>query len=110
MEYTKKEREYYNQDRARTIERFNIELKDYNFLRLQANKLRQLFVENCNGTITEKEYFAQVDKLENKIIERLKACKIENYYIQSDPRGATLYVSNNETLNASNYTNGICIY
>ena len=49
MTYTKKERERYNDDRARACKRLGITKNQYNWLRRKGEALRKVYEANCNG-------------------------------------------------------------
>lgn len=111
MNYTKKEREYYNMQRDRTCERLGITKNQYNHLRRQGEKLRKLYEDNCNGLVASQ---LEYELLENELALELYSYMRKNHinlysYFQTDPRGATLYLDM-DSINDNNYTNACCIY
>lgn len=107
--YTKKERDYYNQNRERACQRLGITKNHYNWYRKQGNLLHQVYEDNCNGIYDiENEYERACDILETKI--KNKAINQNLYvYFQTDPRGATIYLDK-EPIPYNNYTQAVCIY
>ena len=113
---------YYKLDLERLI---NID--DYARLYRLAKKLHRCFEIDCNGTDRDKskyetweEYDIYRDNilssnelLQGRIYSKIdKICKANNlnYYIQSDPRGGTLFVCDSNTeINQGNY-NAVGIY
>lgn len=94
-------------------------------IRRDAITLRKLFEHQCNGCLRDKlpgeswsDYDlnreAQMEWVEKRVevIEKRidKKCKELNlpYYIQSDPRGASLYLGTNSDCNYN--TEGVAIY
>ena len=77
-----------------------------------AKRLSLIDTHTCNGTkYTDDESYAKaVQNVNNKIAELLTRENIMHWYHQSDPRGASLYVSKDYKLTAENYTNGLAIY
>lgn len=112
MQYTAKEREYYNSYRQSVCERLSITEAQYNWFRRMGDKLHMLYERQCNG-YTQKFFEEQDGKREeywNKQIND-KAIKLGLFvYYQSDPRGATIYLSETDNMTPSNYNNGVCVY
>lgn len=112
MSYNKTERENYNDHRNNACDRLGITKNQYNSLRRFANELSQIDEESCNGAIDENLY----EICESSAMERLSEYLIKinraffYTYHQTDPRGASLYISNDEELANANYTNGIAIF
>lgn len=94
----------------------------YKKLLFYAKELHKTFENDCNGCIREKYSFESwkdydIDRerqmIENEIKQKTFLRRIKtyceslglNFYIQSDPRGNTLYVSKMEELNQENYHN-----
>jgi hypothetical protein len=114
MTYTKKEREQYNKQRDRIIEKLGIDKNDYNYFRKKGEELHKLYEQDCNGEVAEKRYDKIEKQLMTRINTRLKKIKKEKgltlyVYIQGDPRGATIYLDNIE-IPANNYTMAECIF
>jgi len=109
MEYTKKEREYYNINRERVCNKLGINKNQYNWLRRKGEALRKVYEMDCNGefikedTADRKEGFLL--RQVNPYIEKL-GLKV---YYQTDPRGATLYLDK-DPIPENSYTNASCIY
>jgi hypothetical protein len=106
--YTKQERDMYNKDRDFTCERLGITKNQYNWFRRLSEQLRKTYEDNCNGDIAESEYTTKVSKAEVKITNRAKELGLY-YFLQTDPRGATIYLSK-EFVDDTNYISASCIY
>ena len=113
MTYTKEETRYYNIHRINTCKVLDITINQYNYIRRIANDINTLDVASCNG-----EEWARYGKYD--IALNLLLAKLENYltrinkvfhmYHQSDPRGASLYLSMQE-IDKNNYNaTAECIY
>ncbi len=74
-----------------------------------AKRLSTIGVQYCNGTRDEQSYTRALESVNNKLAELLTPHKIY-WYHQSDPRGASLYLSNEYKLTRENYNNGLVIY
>jgi len=110
MNYTKKERQEYNESRARTCARLGITKNNYNALRRAGQALHKIYEQNCNGELAEQAYEQVVNPLYSKAEAYAKRIKLYIYF-QTDPRGATIYVSRENNMTASNYNSaGTCIY
>jgi len=108
MTYTKKEREYYNKYRASVCDKLGITECDYNYFRLNGQALHNLYELDCNGEIEQDMYDGETKKLYD-ILEK-RADKHDLYiYFQTDPRGATVYLSL-DPIPENNYTIASCIY
>ena len=108
MNYTKKERGRYNEQRQAKCERLGISKRDYNYFRDEGEKLRKVFENNCNGFYAE----GQAEEAERPALTRLqaRAAKLGLYlFIQGDCRGATVYVDR-VAIPEDNYTQAVCIY
>lgn len=102
-----------------------VQYLDIRGIRRDAITLRKLFEHSCNGCIREKhpleswpaydlsriQQMAWVDKrieaVEKRIAKRCKAIGI-SFYIQSDPRGCSIYLGTNDECRYN--TEGIAIY
>lgn len=73
-----------------------------------SKKLNLLDCASCNGTIEETKYDKKVEKL---LLEAQGIAGLFDFvaFHQTDPRGASLYLID-ETMNETNYNNGICIF
>ena len=101
--YTKKERESYNQDRDRACERLGITKNQYNWFRLRGIELHKIYENECNGIEVDSH-------LEGDIITAIRSRLNGLYlYIQTDPRGASIYLDTKAIPN-NNYTQAVCIY
>ena len=113
MTYTKNERENYNDHRDHACDTLMITKNQYNYLRRLANELSKVDVDYCNGDIDDETIY---DIKTDDVLDRMGAYlhKIRPYaeiYHQSDPRGASLYISNDEKMTQANYNSvGVCIY
>lgn len=109
--YTHKERENYNKDRDITCNRLNITKNQYNWLRRKGQLLHKIYEDNCNGIIdSDDQYFGLTVPIEKEVKSYLRKVNDKlHVFFQTDPRGATIYVSY-QTLEHNNYTQGQCIY
>ena len=109
--YTNTDRERYNKDREITCKRLNITENQYNWLRRKGQELRKIYEDNCNGLIhTDDEYFYLTREIEKEVFNYLRRINEGlHVYFQTDPRGATIYVSH-VTLHDKDYNQGNCIY
>ena len=116
MSYTKKEREYYNQDRERACQRLGITKNQYNWFRREGEKLHKIYEWQCNG-VDDRGFSSEKtqqtwEKWENEHYTKAtsKAKKLGFYiFYQTDPRGATIYLDIKE-IPDNNYTQAVCIY
>jgi|CXWL01.1.fsa_nt_gi hypothetical protein len=124
MTYTKKEVEYYNAHRDRTCADLSITKNQYNWFRRMGDKLHHIYELSCNGYMgnqpiykgnkmlneyTEDMYNRDTSFFYKLTDERAKKLQLHIFY-QTDPRGATIYLSNQEIgLNRYN-TDASCIY
>ena len=99
--YSAKQREYYNHDRSIVCERLHITKNEYNSFRRYGQSLHSIYENQCNGfkTITgawdevaEKKANDKETLIVAKVIALAKSLKLF-YYFQTDPRGATIYLS-----------------
>lgn len=112
MTYTKKEREYYNIHRNAVCKTLGITVNQYNYLRRLGELCRKVYENDCNGLYADE--FASNDarvKAEVQIVSYFAKQKLYhlNYYLQTDPRGATLYMDTKD-IPENNYTSAYCIY
>ena len=109
MNYTKKEREYYNIQRDRTCERLSITKNQYNWLRRKSEELHKVYENNCNGLYEQEYDYIREARAKEGVIHKkaLDLCLFD--YFQTDPRGATLYLDK-DPIPDNNYTNACCIY
>lgn len=108
MTYTKLERGRYNEDRARKCKALGITKNQYNWLRRKGEELHKIYEDNCNGEINEKDYDRKTSELEHMIYGYIGKLGLF-IYLQTDPRGATIYLDRNK-IPENNYTQAICIY
>ena len=116
MNYSKKAREIYNHDRAITCERLGISENQYNWFRREGQRLHQIYEWNCNGVeldgteVTEERYNELTTPLYEKIDKKAKELNLYIFY-QTDPRGATIYLSKDPIAdNNYNHMGSECIY
>lgn len=126
---TKRDKE--KQDMLRSCQKggMDITLENLEQLCRDSRTLRKLFECECNGCTREKspgeswqdydvdreKQMEWVDKRQNVVLKRIaKRCAAlgVDFYIQSDPRGCSLYISKpNSGMNNTNYsTTGVAIY
>lgn len=106
--YTKKEREQYNHNREIVYKDLGITVNQYNWFRRKGAELNRIYVNNCNGVYeTEDEYFLTISPIELSVEDKAKKLSLFVYF-QTDPRGASLYLSN-EMMDQSNYNRGHAI-
>ncbi len=109
MNYTKKEREEYTEQRRRKCERLGITKNEYNALRRIGQALQKCYTDNCNGAYqTEEAYNHAAEPLEYQAKEYAGKLGYK-VYLQTDPRGATIYLDKVERSGAD-YNRGTCIY
>lgn len=118
--YTKKEREYYNEQRERTCQRLGITKNQYNWFRRKGEELHKIYEANCNGdydktannlqdgVTAEQMYNIDCATKEGLIKAKAKESKLKVYF-QTDPRGATIYLDTKE-IPENNYTQAYCIH
>jgi hypothetical protein len=117
MTYTAKERQYYNENRARICDKLGITKNQYNWLRRKGEALHKVYENSCNGVIAEDAYDLRTGDLEKEVRDYLLKQKLYRtgnqkvyfVYFQTDPRGATIYLDNKEIPDNS-YTQANCIY
>lgn len=102
MQYTTQERNEYNIQRAKECALLGIQKNQYNSFRLLGEKLRNLYVMNCNGEINEEDYESKTQELYVKADKKAADLGLFIYY-QTDPRGASLYLST-DPMTDSNYS------
>ena len=111
--YTKRERQYYNENRERACQRLGITKNQYNWLRRKGEELRRVYEANCNGEYkTEEESNFAENRIKMVIWQyRLRNSNIKalKWYYQTDPRGATIYLDK-KPIPTNNYTQAVCIY
>ena len=76
-----------------------------------AHKISRIDVDNCNGGKYSDEitYQVAINKIHMQLVKLLDSYNL-NYYHQSDPRGASLYIAK-VNLTSDNYNQlGIAIY
>lgn len=74
-----------------------------------AKRLSTIDTQLCNGVRTEESYNKAWQAVNNKLAELLTPYKL-NWYHQSDPRGASLYIAKVK-MSSDNYNQlGIAIY
>jgi hypothetical protein len=88
--------------------------EEYKLLLHLAKRLSTIDTHRCNGTRYNDEngdesYLRAKQAVYAKLDEILLPHGMD-YYHQSDPRGTSLYISNERSLNSSNYNNGLAIY
>lgn len=108
--YTKKGRELYNHDRQIVCKDLNITTYQYNWFRRKGEELRRIYTSNCNADYTEQEYEQMTIKVETKVLKKVNELSLFVYF-QTDPRGATIYLSK-EPIEYNNYnrSGSHCIY
>jgi len=107
--FTKQERTRYNEDRARACARLGITVNQYNWLRRKGESLRKVYEDSCNGIIAEDAYDLRTGDLEAELADYIKPLDL-HIYLQTDPRGATIYLDTLTPLTQINYNEGVCIY
>ena len=120
MNYTAKEREIYNQDRQITCERLGITVNQYNWFRRKGQILHTIYENDCNGHWNERlqkedTIARDTDEREEQVTNDAIASRCKelglHYFLQTDPRGATIYLSH-EPIEHNNYnrSGSHCIY
>ena len=106
--YTRKEREYYNEQRKRTCETLGITKNQYNWLRRKGQALHKIYEDSCNGMLAESDFERLTDSIYDVANTYVKKLGLFVFY-QTDPRGATIYLDTKE-IPENNYTQTHCIY
>lgn len=110
MNISKEDRAMYNLHRNRVCEDLGLTVNQYNYIRRIGNDMHKLFEDNCNGLFEENEYETLFILFNRKLVKYLEDQKISlNIYIQSDPRGGTVYLSKDK-MDDSNYNYGHLVY
>jgi len=108
--YNKKQRDQYNQMRTRICEELGITKNEYNSFRLNGQALCNIYTLSCNGEIEEDQYEGETTKLYTKLDNKAKELGLFIFY-QTDPRGATIYLSKEKIANNNyNRPGSECIY
>jgi hypothetical protein len=119
----KQQKEYYKVYKTSIMEKLGLNDIDFQFFKTIGNKLNHIYCLRCNGYIgstsiyknnkmvneyTDKMYKRDTEPLYKKA--ELRA-KLRGLYIffQTDPRGATIYLSK-EPIPENSYTVASCIY
>lgn len=110
--YSKKQREEYNLERDITCELLGITINQYNQFRRMGEALHKLYERQCNGYT--QQFFEDQDNEREQIFND-KATKLAttlglNIHFQTDPRGATIYLSHELIPENSYNTSAHCIY
>ena len=93
-----------NQETINNLRRFAYV---YDVLKKRAHSLNNLYCTACNGELTKRQE-TKIKNLQDNA-ETLASSIGMKVYHQTDPRGASIYLID-KTMNASNYTDGICIW
>lgn len=109
----KQQREWYLRDREIILDRLGITKLTFNAFRNIGRALRQEYENQCNGfetTAQEEESERAEESLTNQAFDLAKQYGLE-IFLQTDPRGATIYLSK-EPIEENNYNRpGVeCIY
>lgn len=107
--YNKKQRENYNLDRDITCERLGITVNQYNQFRRLGSVLHTVYELNCNGDLSEEQYEADTDNVYAQTNRLAKKLGLHIFY-QTDPRGATIYLSHDPIPENSYNTSAQCVY
>jgi hypothetical protein len=110
--FTKTQREHYNHDRDITCERLGITKNTYNAFRRMGQALHQEYENQCNGfesTADERDSEVREEQLNNQARDLAKQYGLFIFF-QTDPRGATIYLSK-EPIPYNDYNRAAqCIY
>ena len=95
---------YYERHISIVCDRLNITLDQYNQFRRFGMRLHRIYENQCNGFLTyqgewDEEAELRADRLEQKCTDEVLefAKELGLYiYLQTDPRGATVYLDNKE--------------
>ena len=108
--YNKQQRDQYNQMRARICEELGITENQYNKFRRIGQGLHSLYELSCNGEIEEADYETKTANYESMSDTLAKELGLNIFY-QTDPRGATIYLSKGKIENNNyNRPGSECIY
>ncbi len=85
--------------------------QDFITVRRLARRLSNIDTHACNGTkYTDDAIYERATKRVYKELEKMLFQHGVHWYHQSDPRGASLYLTNQIRLTPENYTSGVAIY
>jgi hypothetical protein len=115
----KQQREYYLEYVKNIVNKLGISKAEFDSFKKWGQTLRGIYERQCNGYLLKPE-LRDWDKVSEKRDEKLEldynkvvmnqAKKLGLYvYFQTDPRGATIYLSR-EPIPENNYTVASCIY
>lgn len=107
--YNKKQREMYNLDRDITCEKLGITVNQYNQFRRLGSVLHTIYELSCNGDLSEEQYEADTNNVYAKADKLAKDLGLKIFY-QTDPRGATIYLSRDPISENSYNTSAQCVY
>jgi hypothetical protein len=111
--------QYYNEVRKqRSCEKLGITSGQWSYIKRLGTMLENCYVNDCNGFYNE--YTGKEDERRAKWNENQEARLEKNaqkfandnklyLYLQTDPRGATIYLDKVE-IPENNYTQAVCIY
>jgi len=114
-EYSKKERENYNEHRERTSKDLGIDKNKYNALRRAALRISEADTNSANGADRMgREYGDKEHKKDTrpnfKKIHKMAKKLGGHMYHQSDPRGASIYVGKKRMSQKDYNSKGHAIY
>ena len=109
MNYNQDERKQYNHSRNITCERLDISKNEYNSFRLIGNELHKVYENNCNYGYSDKKYFGLTVPLEDEATYKAEKLGLHIYF-QTDPRGATIYLSKEPIPDNQYNTMAECVY
>lgn len=109
--YTKKEREQYNHSREIVCKDLGITVNQYNWFRRKGAELNRIYTDNCNGFYENEDEYEKISaEVETKVSKRVNDLELFVYF-QTDPRGATIYLSKKPIeSNDYNRSGSHCIY
>lgn len=96
---------YYNQIRKqRGCEKLGITEGQWAYIKRVGTMLENLYAEECNG-YGQPAFEVKWERIAKKFATDNKL----NIYLQSDPRGACIYLDT-KPIQENRYTNAVCIY
>lgn len=113
----KQQAEWYKKHIEFTLDKLSITQGQYNTLKKYGKILRSLYEDQCNGFLDnngnwDEKATQEAEKKEKQVTDEIMRYAKELglcVYLQTDPRGATIYLDTKE-IPENSYNNAHCIY
>ena len=117
MTIKQRQAEWHEKEIQIALEELSITKDQYKQFVTLGKKLNKIYCDNCNGYLGtdgnwSDELQEKAEAKESKLVSQVNSlCTSLNlyYYLQTDPRGATIYLDTKEIPDNS-YNNAHCIY